>query len=197
MRNAKWWLIGLLWLCPAVHALSGNTVATENVKARLVSESDGIGPGQSVWVALELDIRDGWHTYWRNPGDSGLATHLAWTLPPGFSAGDIQWTAPHRFELAPLINFGYSGHAEHLVKITAPASLSIGPPVILSAKASWLVCSTVCIPESARLQLKLLTARTAADVGDPAEERSFARARRSLPVAAPGSTTARLEPGRL
>ena len=58
-------------------------VASDNVKARLISEVDAIAPGQSVWVALELDIRDGWHTYWRNPGDSGQATELRWTLPAG------------------------------------------------------------------------------------------------------------------
>ena len=63
MRNLKWWLLGLTLFAPAVYALSGNTVATDNVRARLLSEQNSIAPGQSLWVALELDIRDGWHTY--------------------------------------------------------------------------------------------------------------------------------------
>src|ERR1700730_16588940 len=103
MRALKVWLFALFLTSPAVFcgpaafALSGSTVATENVKARLVSEVSAVGPGQVFWVALELNIRDGWHTYWRNPGDSGQATSLAWQLPPGFTAGDIVWTTPDRF----------------------------------------------------------------------------------------------------
>jgi len=71
MRALKIWLFGLLLASPTAFALSGSAVATDNVKSRLVSEVDSIAPGQAFWVALQLDIRDGWHTYWRNPGDSG------------------------------------------------------------------------------------------------------------------------------
>ena len=86
MRTAKFWLLGVLLASPAAFALPGSVVATDNVKARLVSEVSAIAPGQSFWVALELNIRDGWHTYWRNPGDSGQATTLKWVLPAGFTA---------------------------------------------------------------------------------------------------------------
>ena len=139
MRNLKWWLLGLALFAPAVYPLSGNTVATDNVKARLESEQNSIAPGQSIWVALELDIRDGWHTYWRNPGDSGQATQIAWSLPPGLTAGDIEWTTPHRFVVSPLVNYGYAKHAMHLVKITASPDLKAATPLDLKAKASWLV----------------------------------------------------------
>src|SRR5450631_2327563 len=146
MRTVKPWLLGLLLASPAAFPLSGTVVATDNVKARLVSEVSSIASGQSFWVILELNIRDGWHTYWRNPGDSGQATTLKWQLPPGFTAGDIVWTTPHRFEIPPLMNYGYAKQALHLVKITAANDLTTGTPVVLSAKASWLVCSDVCIP---------------------------------------------------
>jgi DsbC/DsbD-like thiol-disulfide interchange protein len=155
MRTAKFWALGLLLASPAAFPLSGNVVATDNVKAHLVSEVSSIAAGQSFWVALEFNIRDGWHTYWRNPGDSGQATTIKWQLPPGFTAGDIVWTTPHRFELPPLMNYGYANHAVHLVKITVPGELRAGTPVALSAKANWLVCADVCIPEDAELQLKL------------------------------------------
>ena len=155
MRTVKYWLLSLLLGSPAAFPLSGNLVASDNVKAHLISEVSAIAPGQSFWVALEFNIRDGWHTYWRNPGDSGQATALKWQLPQGFTAGDIVWTTPHRFEIPPLMNYGYAKHAVHLVKITAPKDLKTGTPVALSAKASWLVCSDVCIPEEADLQLKL------------------------------------------
>jgi thiol:disulfide interchange protein/DsbC/DsbD-like thiol-disulfide interchange protein len=190
MRALKFWLFGLAVASSGAFALSGNTVATDNVKARLVSEVSAIGPGQAFWVALEFDIRDGWHTYWRNPGDSGEPTKLAWQLPPGFTAGDIVWTTPHRFEIAPLVNYGYAKHAVHLVQITAPKDLKPGTPVSLAAKASWLVCSDVCIPEDANLQLTLpVSAHAAVDATAAA---LFMAARSELPSAQPAPTSARI-----
>jgi thiol:disulfide interchange protein DsbD len=191
MRALKYWLLALLFASAGAFALSGNTVATDNVKARLVSEVSAIGPGQTFWVALELDIRDGWHTYWRNPGDSGEPTKLVWQLPPGFTAGDIVWTTPHRFEIAPLVNYGYAKHAVHLVQVTAPKELKAGTPVSLAAKASWLVCSDVCIPEDANLQLSLPVGARAGGV-DPGSAALFTTARGDLPSAQPAPTSARI-----
>jgi len=196
MRALKLCLFGLLLASPAAFALSGSPVATDNVKARLVSEVGSIAPGQEFSVALELQIRDGWHTYWRNPGDSGEATKLQWQLPPGFAAGDIVWTTPHRFEIAPLVNYGYAKRALHLVQITAPSDLKSGTSVSLAAKASWLVCSDVCIPESADLQLKLPVSALPGGI-DPAEASLFAAARSELPSAQPAATTARIQGDRL
>jgi len=192
MRALRLWFFALFFASPAAFALSGSTAATENVKARLVSEVRTIGPGQVFWVALELEIRDGWHTYWRNPGDSGQATSLAWQLPPGFAAGDIVWTTPHRFEIAPLVNYGYAKHAVHLVQITAPKDLKAGAPLTLAAKASWLVCSDVCIPEGADLQLKMPLSAQAGGL-DPAESALFTAARSDLPSAQPAATSARIQ----
>jgi thiol:disulfide interchange protein/DsbC/DsbD-like thiol-disulfide interchange protein len=196
MRTVKYWLLSLLLGSPAAFPLSGNLVATDNVKAHLISEVSAIAPGQSFWVALEFNIRDGWHTYWRNPGDSGQATALKWQLPQGFTAGDIVWTTPHRFEIPPLMNYGYAKHAVHLVKITAPKDLKAGTPVALSAKASWLVCSDVCIPEEADLHLKLPVVGEMGPI-DPADAALFTAARSELPSAAPAATTARIQNGRL
>jgi thiol:disulfide interchange protein DsbD len=195
MRTVYLWLLSLLLSAPVL-AVSGNVVATGNVKARLVSEVSAIAPGQPFWVALEFNIRDGWHTYWRNPGDSGQATSLEWQLPAGFTAGDIVWTTPHRFELPPLVNYGYAGHAVHLVKITAPKDLKPGTAATLSAKASWLVCSDVCIPENADLQLKLPVAASAGPV-DASDAALFSAARSGLPGAEPAVTSARIHDGQL
>jgi thiol:disulfide interchange protein DsbD len=192
MRTVKIWLLGLLLASPVAFPFSGNVVATDNVKAHLVGEVSAIAPGQSFWVALEFNIRDGWHTYWRNPGDSGQATTLKWQLPPGFTAGDIVWATPHRFEIPPLVNYGYAKHAVHLVNITAPNDLKAGTPIVLSAKASWLVCSDVCIPEDADLQLKLPVSAQSGAV-DPAAAALFTAARSDLPSAQFAATTARIQ----
>jgi thiol:disulfide interchange protein DsbD len=178
-----------------VFALSGPTVATDNVKAHLVGDVRSIGPGQVFSVALVLDIRDGWHTYWRNPGDSGQATKIVWDLPAGFKAGEIEWPSPHRFELPPLVNYGYAKQAVHLVEVTAPAALPSGSDVSLHAKVSWLVCADLCIPENADLQLRLPVTSGPGAV-DPDSEKLFAAARSELPARAP-ATGARIDGDRL
>ena len=189
-------ILGFLFAAPASLAASGNIVAVDNVHARLESEVSRIAPGQSFSVALVLDIGAGWHTYWRNPGDSGQATRLDWTLPHGFRAGPIEWPAPHRFVLAPLVNFGYAKQAVHLVQITAPTALQPGEPVTLQADAHWLVCSDICIPEHANLRLTLPTGAQSGPI-DPAAAPLFARARAELPQKAPAPATAAVGGGHL
>ena len=130
-------------------------VRTPNVEAELVSERSALVPGQAATVALRLKIRDHWHTYWQNPGDSGLPTTLDWKLPGGITAGPIQWPAPKALPAGPLINYGYEGEVFHLVDLAVPATLPAGTPVTLAARADWLVCEDTCIPEGVDLSLTL------------------------------------------
>src|ERR671938_537756 len=81
------------------------TAPLDPVKARLVPETAAIALGQTLWVDLHLDIARGWHTYWRNPGDAGLPTEIAWALPRGLSAGEIAWPTPERFVVEGLGNY--------------------------------------------------------------------------------------------
>src|SRR5579884_501869 len=153
----------------------------ELVQARLVAESASLAPGKTLWVALHLTVKPGWHVYWRNPGDSGLPTEIAWHLPPGFSAGAIDWPAPQRFVVGGLANYGYTGTADLLVPIAVPATLP-GGPLTLRAEASWLVCAEICIPGGAKLALDLAPGTGAPD---PDAAALFAAARRRLPQPAP------------
>ncbi len=146
------WTFALVVAAGPAHA---QPVRTPNVEAELVSERASLVPGQSATVALRLKIRDRWHTYWRNPGDSGLPTTLDWKLPSGITAGAIQWPAPKALPVGPLLNYGYEGEVYHLVDLALPASLAVGAPVTLAARADWLVCEDVCIPEGADLTLTL------------------------------------------
>jgi DsbC/DsbD-like thiol-disulfide interchange protein len=90
------------------------------VKASLVSARRAAAPGESFDAALRLVHAPHWHTYWSNPGDSGLPTRLSWRLPPGWSAGPLELTAPERVEAPPLTSFGYSGEVLFPVRLTAP-----------------------------------------------------------------------------
>ena len=120
-------------------------------------------PGETVWVALHLEMRPGWHVYWRNPGDAGLPPEIAWTLPPGFTAGEIAWPTPERFVVDDIGNYGYAGAVDLLVPITAAdPKTSIRAPVRtraatapIAAQATWLACADICIPGGAELALAL------------------------------------------
>src|SRR5258708_40356150 len=101
------------------------------------------------------------------------------------------WTTPHRFEIASLVNYGYAKHAVHLVQITAPKDLKAGTPVSLAAKASWLVCSDVCIPDAANLQLTLPVSARAGAV-DATAAPLLTTARSALPTAQPAPASAPL-----
>lgn len=133
--------------------LANPVVRTEQVEARLIAASTHYQPGQTLDVALQLKLIPHWHTYWRNPGDSGLPTTLKWNLPTGVSASDIHWPAPKRLPTGPLTNFGYENTALHLVKLSIPPNQQ--GTLVLAAQANWLVCAEVCIPQQARLSLSL------------------------------------------
>ena len=130
-------------------------VATEHVTAELVAERRAVQPGQPLRIGLRLQHIPHWHTYWRNPGDSGLPTTLIWTLPAGSVAGEIEWPAPKRLPIGPLVNYGYEGELLLPLVYTPPADARPGSTLSLQAKATWLVCRDVCIPESATLALQL------------------------------------------
>src|SRR5712671_1852395 len=163
---------------PASSAPPG--VATHPVTARLVPELAGIAPGTTLWLDLHLDIAPGWHTYWRNPGDSGLPTEIAWTLPAGFTAGDIVWPAPEHFVVSGLGNYGYRDAVDLLVPITVSQDLAPSSTAKLAAAVSWLVCSDICIPGEAKLALALPVGASPA-APDPAVTDLFAAARSHLP----------------
>ena len=186
MRNIRFKICGLLLLAflligQHTHA-SANSAHTDNAVASLRSNVAVVAAGDSFWLALELQPREGWHTYWRNPGDSGLPTTIEWTLPEGFTAGDIHWPAPEAIPYGPLMNFGY--HRSHLlmVPITPPASLVAGLPLVFEARADWLICEEICIPEGVDLSLTL----TAADAHAlSADNDNFIAAQREWPQVSP------------
>ncbi len=130
--------------------------STERITAELVSMTGSATPGSTLVLAVRQDIEPGWHTYWRNPGDSGGATTLNWRLPEGWEAGDIVWPLPERQPLSGLMNYGYSDVVYLPVPITVPADAAPGQMLDLSVTALFLVCSAeMCVPDELTLGLRL------------------------------------------
>ena len=167
-----------------VSAVLGLTVFSQaaektagHVQAAIVAEDLRASAGGTSWVGVRLTMAPGWHTYWKNPGDSGMATRIRWTLPPTVTAGDIHWPAPERIVLPPLVSFGYE--KETLLLVPLPIAPGAPRSVNLSARVDWLECSDVCVPGRADVQLRLETGPTARP--NPATAELFARYRSRLP----------------
>ena len=138
-------------------AQSARHVATE-----LVADRQGVAPGETLHVALHQKIQTGWHTYWRNSGDSGEPTRITWDLPAGWRAGEIVWPTPRRIPVGPLMNYGYQDDVLLATPLTAPANARPGDKVTLRAQVSLLVCAEVCVPEDSTLTLDLPVTATGA-----------------------------------
>src|SRR5262249_42092182 len=164
---------------------SGAFAVTRHVQASLVSESESIRPGAPVTVAIRLQMDEGWHTYWKNPADSGLPTRMSWRLPEGLTAGPLQWPRPQRLAAPPLMSYGYEGEVLLPVEIAAAPTLKPGTQVELAGRVDWLECREACIPGKAELSL-VLPVRAEAPRPSPLASR-FAETRLLLPGPAAAS----------
>lgn len=175
-------MIPLLLSCVDARA-SSFEAATEQVKAQLIASVDAVHPGAEILLGVQQRIIPHWHTYWKNPGDSGLGTRIAYDLPAGATAGEIQWPTPERITTGPVTNYGYSNQVTLLSKLKVPDGIAVGSVFSVKAKVNWLVCKEECIPQEVDLALDLPVVLPGADSGrgNPLIE----TARAGLPVASP------------
>jgi thiol:disulfide interchange protein DsbD len=181
-------LAGISILVCSGHSLAhaeANAVKAPHVEVQLLADTTTVAPGRDATLGVRFVLQDDWHVYWRNPGDSGEAPSVAWKLPPGFRAGEIQWPAPRRIPVGPLTNFGYDKAILLPIALHVPSSLPDASTVEIGARVRWLVCDPEeCIPGEAQLSLHLPTGATPAPSTAIA---LFDEARRRLPEAAPSN----------
>lgn len=172
----------LLLTTEASYAIS-DRAATEQVAAQLVASANAISPGSEIYLGVNQRIIPHWHTYWLNPGDSGLPTTIHWKLPENSSAGDILWPIPSRISLGTITNYGYSNEVTLLSKIKIPATTKVGETFTAQAHVEWLVCNEECIPQEVDLALNLpiVAQGSSTGSGSPLIQQALAQ----LPVASP------------
>jgi len=151
-------LLLALFSGPVGHAAITSTKPSP-VTGSLVAADTAVQPGRPLTVALRLVHNPRWHTYWINPG-TGLPTSLEWKLPPGWTAGEIQWPAPNviKDRAGVITGNGYEGEILLPVTLTPPADLPGSGSVTLAARADWLMCEDLCIPGGADVSLTLTVA---------------------------------------
>jgi DsbC/DsbD-like thiol-disulfide interchange protein len=157
----------LLTLASLVAAVSASAaVRSGHATAEWVASSSTYQSSKPLVTAIRLSVDPGWHTYWVNPGESGMKPGIKWTLPAGWTAGPVGWPVPVRFETGGLAGFGYVGEVLLPVTLTPPADAS--GPVTLEAKVNWLTCSDdACVPGEGALKLELKPGEPVATAFEP------------------------------
>lgn len=156
-------LAGFLVLAPLAAAQA--SADTRRAKAELISERVSVAPGETVFIALKMTMDPGWHIYWRNAGDAGLPPELLLRETasiPGDALGEMLWPLPKLLPIVAgeIMDYGYDDEAVFALPLTVPAD-AVGE-VRIDAVADYLICESICIPETADVSLVLA-------VGDPVE----------------------------
>ena len=132
---------------------SAEIVDTGHARISLIKDHSDFVPGTSINIGLKVSMDKGWHTYWRNPGDSGGPIEIDWNLPKGFSVSDIKWPLPEKIEYPPLMTYGYEDFVIYPMVLSIPANYSDD---YFEMSADILICADVCIPESGKISSNLL-----------------------------------------
>jgi thiol:disulfide interchange protein DsbD len=143
------------WLLGWVLLASAQAWGQAKTRAELLLEAEAAPPGETVMAAVRLQMAKGWHTYWRNPGESGKATEISWQLPPGVSAGEILWPPPEIHTAGGMTTYVYHNEVLLLVPLKLDPSLKPGTALELGAEVDWLECEVACVPGHAKVRARL------------------------------------------
>ena len=183
-------LVAVFVAAPLACAAS-NSADVAHLHLQLVFPNQNLNTGTPVNVGLYFKLESGWHVYWKNAGDSGEPPRIQWTLPAGITASALQFPAPTRLPLGPLMDFGYENEVLFPFTVQAAATAKTGS-AILHAKVDWLVCREVCIPGKAELDenVNVVSGTPVVNLISLGDQQLLARLANQLPQALPSSDTA-------
>ena len=153
MKKRLFNLLLLPFIC--VTTLFANPVKLDHSLAQLISDHDTFRPGQTAWLSILISPEKGWHTYWENPGDSGLATKLSWQLPDQIKIGAPRYPFPERLDYQGLTNYGFKNDLFILIPITLSDDIKPNTLHPISVDVEWLICKEECIIQNATLTTSL------------------------------------------
>lgn len=137
-------------------------------EVRLIADQVQVAPGSTFYAGLQMDMDPGWHVYWRNAGDAGLPPRLILEDGSTVSAdalGEFLWPLPSLLPISEgqIMDYGYKDRVVFAFPVTVPADAS--GTLRIEAEADYLICESICIPETADVSLSL-------PIGQPAEDRA-------------------------
>ena len=158
------------------------------VSARLITPVESVVPGDTLWFGLSLEIAEGWNTYWKNAGSTGLPPSLELSDGTQSYEPDLQFplakTKPFGDDVS-LLTYGYTKAVIHPFQITVPQTVS--GQWSLTGEARWLVCKDICIPESQEISISLPVVSSQLDVRRSASVQQIDAARAAVPTDFPAS----------
>ncbi len=126
---------------------------TQHAIATWMTTTKSATNGDPIQTVIQIKVADGWHTYWKNPGEGGIPMNVEAKLPEGWTLGEIQYPAPKRFTTGQLPSIGYEGEIILPITIHPPKNAQGALPEI-KASLSWLTCNeSSCVPGEAELTL--------------------------------------------
>jgi DsbC/DsbD-like thiol-disulfide interchange protein len=180
-----------LLVLSAAAAAGANADSDSHAKVSLLAAENSLTPGHTTWIGIFFDLEKEWHIYWVNPGDSGAALRVHWSLPSASKAGEIHWPAPSRVGKGELTDYGYEGRVLLPLQLQAPANYAVGTRVKIVADVHYMICrKLVCMAAQAQPTLSLPSSHeSASDL--TAKRKLFQEARESEPKPMPSAWKAR------
>ncbi|APG61778.1 hypothetical protein LPB140_01850 [Sphingorhabdus lutea] len=149
-------ILGFLLFIPQMHL--GAWAKQNNISAQLVAEEAPNNGSASSYIALVMKPENGWHGYWKNPGEAGQGIELIWKTKDGAAAnfvGAPLFPVPHAKRYFDLMNHVYLGEYAILFPIKNSTSLTQADLKNLQLSASWLACTDrICVPERGEFQIE-------------------------------------------
>lgn len=156
-------------------AKGSDWVRSGEIQGRILSGVQSIGDAQEIEAALQIQLDEGWHTYWKVSGDSGLPPRFDWSGSQNVESVEVFWPAPKRKQEADFYTFGYDN------SVSLPLVVRLKEPntaAKIHLNAQFLICKDICIPQQ-------ITAEVFLEAGDgkPSEFQSaIERAKRFVPA---------------
>ena len=138
--------------CGPAWAASTQWAGDARVSVRLVTAVDTVSPGDRIAAGLQFRLKPGWYTYWRTPGDAGIAPKLDWSGSQNLMAAAMAWPSPARHVTAGLHSNVYD--RDVILPLTLNAA-NPGDPMRLRASVDFAGCADICVPYHADLSLDL------------------------------------------
>ena len=140
--------IFLLSFCISINAV---TVDTGHANVSLVKYENTQGNQNKNLIGIRMDMQKNWHTYWKNPGDSGGPIKVKWSHDANVSISELYWPTPSLIPYEPLMTYGYKNFVIFPFEIIN----SNNKNSIIEASIDFLICDDICVPEKALIKTNL------------------------------------------